>query len=169
MKWCARRTWAGSEHYCTTSKDYFDTAWRRNSGIIWKKSSECEVMTRFLVGLFGRNFNLTSGETFSGVEWYTRFTRVGAFKWKSYNIAQCLHLLAGGIWVYFYGNRRIYFTRVFYDNLYESTRKYLNLRKLSCLESNFLNGRLVYYVNTLRNLIFVADRTFCKHFNTRIR
>ena len=55
-------------------------------------------MTRFFIGLFGRNFNLTSGETFSGVEWYTRLTPVDAFERKSYNIAQCLQILAGLIW-----------------------------------------------------------------------
>ena len=77
------------------------TAWRRNSGIILKKSSDYEVMTQFFIGLFGRNVNLTSGETFSGVKWYTRLTPFGAFKRKSYHIAQCLHLLTGLIWVYF--------------------------------------------------------------------
>ena len=80
---------------------FTSTAWRRKSGIIWKKSSDYEVMTRFFICLFGRNFNLTSGKTFSGVEWYTRLTPVGAFERKYYNIAQCLHLLAGLIWVYF--------------------------------------------------------------------
>ena len=75
------------------------TAWRRNSGIILKKSSDYEVMTRFFIGRFGRNSNLTSGETFPGVEWYTRLTPIGAFKRKSYNIAQCLHVLAGLFWV----------------------------------------------------------------------
>ena len=70
-------------------------SWQRNLGIILKKSSDYEVMTRFFIGFFGRNFNPTSGETFSGVEWYTRLTPVGAFERKSYNIAQCLHILAG--------------------------------------------------------------------------
>ena len=60
------------------------TAWRRKSGIMWKKTSDYEVMTQFFIGLFGRNSNLTSGETFSGVEWYTRPTPIGAFKRKSY-------------------------------------------------------------------------------------
>ena len=58
-------------------------------------------MTPFFIVLFGRKFNLTSGETFSGVELYTRVTTVGAFKRKSYNIAQCLQVLAGLIWVHF--------------------------------------------------------------------
>ena len=70
------------------------TAWRCKSGLIWKISSDYEVMTQFFIGLFAQNFNLTSGATFSGVELYVWLTRVGAFKQKSYNIAQCLHVLA---------------------------------------------------------------------------
>ena len=56
------------------------TAWRRNLGIILKKSYDYEAMTRFFIGLFERNSNLTSGENFPGVEWYTRLNPNGAFK-----------------------------------------------------------------------------------------
>ena len=71
------------------------TAGRCNSGIILKKSSNYEFITQIFIGLFRRNLNLTSGETFSGVELFTRLTPVGVFERKAYNIAQCLHILAG--------------------------------------------------------------------------
>ena len=103
------------------------TAWRRNSGIILKKSSDYEVMTRFFIGFFARSFNLTSGATFSGVEWYTHFTPVGAFKRKSYNIAQCLHLLAGLIWVYFLWQPKNIFHESF---LQQFIRKHTEIFKL---------------------------------------